>query len=419
MNCVARSALVLLVLCCCTISGCATIVKGSTQPLTVQTEPDGANCELTREGQTIGAINPTPGTVQIDKTKSDIEITCKKKGFSNAVVTVSSTFQSWTVGNILIGGLIGIAIDASSGAINEYPSSVELKLIPDKFTNAEDQEDFYDKWRMEVLRNSAKVKIAASKTCVKEQCDEVSKRIDKETELALAGIDANRNLRSNQGSPASPGNVSAPQMAAAPAATSQVTNPGQVGSLKSGDRWTYRLSDNARPVGKVVIEAAGVRGAQVLERITREDQKSFYAERNVDAGFNPIRFQEIVTLPGGFQLAEIAPYAPPDTEFQPGKKWQNIPGKFLMPHFGKQQILAEARVVGKESVRVPAGSFEATRIEVTGKVDSGWGTARITCNYWYSPQHMRTVKMNLEIVYSINVPKSMETYELVSFEPAH
>ena len=37
-----------------------------------------------------------------------------------------------TFGNILFGGIIGVAVDASSGAMNEYPSSVTVRLIPEE-----------------------------------------------------------------------------------------------------------------------------------------------------------------------------------------------------------------------------------------------------------------------------------------------
>lgn len=410
MNCVARWALALLVLCCFTITGCATIVKGSTQTLTVQTEPDGANCELTREGQTIGAINPTPGTVQIDKNKNDIEITCKKKGYSNAVVTVSSTFQSWTVGNILLGGLIGIAVDASSGAINEYPSSVELKLMPDKFSSTEDQEDFYEKWRMEVLRNSAKVKIAASKTCIKEQCDEVSKRIDKETELALAGIDANRSLRSK------------PAEAAVPVAQVPIQRNGTAASVtgtgKVGSRWKYKLTDVRRPAGVITVEVIEQRGKLINERITADGEKSFFAERSVDADFSPSRFQQTVTLPGGFQMTEISPYAAPNVEFRPGQTWKDISGRYLLQHIGNQQFLAELKVVGKETVRVPAGSFEAWKLEATSVNVWSGTTVRMKFTYWYAPEMSRTVKMMTETSTQVSANGvGKDIYELMSYEP--
>ena len=42
-----------------------------------------------------------------------------------------------TFGNILFGGIIGIAVDAASGAMHQYPDSVTITLIPDEFATAE------------------------------------------------------------------------------------------------------------------------------------------------------------------------------------------------------------------------------------------------------------------------------------------
>jgi len=41
------------------MAGCATIVKGTDQTVTVDTTPPGATCELKRDGQSIGVVNAT------------------------------------------------------------------------------------------------------------------------------------------------------------------------------------------------------------------------------------------------------------------------------------------------------------------------------------------------------------------------
>src|SRR4051812_18354510 len=260
----------LLVIAALLSSGCATIVKGSTQDLTINTDPTGANCDLSRSGIVIATVNPTPGLVQIKKDKNDIEVKCKKSGYAETSGNIPSNFEGWTVGNILIGGFIGIAIDYSSGALNKYEPELLVKLTPSKFASAEDKADFYDKWRSDVLQNSTKAKIAASKTCVKEQCDEIARRIDRETEQALAGIEANRNMRAKLASPesASAASPGTPQAPVAVKAESAVGSSERKGMPTAGDRWTYQLVDNSRVVGKIVIEAADVNGAQVKERIT-------------------------------------------------------------------------------------------------------------------------------------------------------
>jgi hypothetical protein len=34
------------------------------------------------------------------------------------------------VGNIIAGGIIGVGVDAATGAMNEYPKSIEVPMIP-------------------------------------------------------------------------------------------------------------------------------------------------------------------------------------------------------------------------------------------------------------------------------------------------
>jgi hypothetical protein len=191
------------------------------------------------------------------------------------------------------------------------------------------------------------------------------------------------------------------------------------GTPRTGDRWKYRLIDGKKIAGTVVVEIVDARGTLVTERITREDQKGFLAERKVVAGFNPVKFQDIVNLPGGYQLAEVAPYIPLGQEIPAGQHWQGLPVTLLLAGYGygKQQFQMEARVVGRESVRVPAGTFQAVRVEATGQKSMGSDRVKIICNYWYGPDSMRAVKMSLEIKYSNpSFTPIPESYELVSFE---
>jgi hypothetical protein len=394
-------------------SGCATIVKGSTQDLNINTDPVGANCDLSRAGVVIASVNPTPGSVQIKKDKNDIEVKCKKNGYAETSGRIPANFEGWTVGNVLFGGIIGIAVDYSSGALNSYEPELFVKLTPEKFASSEDKADFYEKWRTDVLQNSTKAKIAASKTCVKEQCDEISRRIDKETEQALAAIESNRNLRSSP-APSIP-SPSQPQVQVAPTTVQIAPASAKTGSLKTGDKWIYQLSDNSKPVGKIVIEATGVSSDQVRERITRDGWPGFVAEREVATTFSVLRFQDPVKLPGGYQFAEISPYAPPDVDIRQGQSWNDIQGTVFIMFFGTQRFLAQAKVIKKETIKVPAGTFDAWRIEAVSENQWTARTVRMKFTYWYSPDMARTVKMIMDVNPQTQAPV-LDSYELVSFE---
>jgi hypothetical protein len=112
------------------LCACATVVEGTSQSITINTEPQGAECHLNRKGKEIGAIAQTPGSVRIDKSGADITVTCTKDGYQETKVTSSSKFVGTTAGNIIAGGVIGIVVDAASGANYVYPDSVQVALAP-------------------------------------------------------------------------------------------------------------------------------------------------------------------------------------------------------------------------------------------------------------------------------------------------
>jgi hypothetical protein len=115
------------------VSGCATIIKGTTQDISVNTTPvGGADCTLVNSEGTWYLT--TPGTAKVHKTKTDLDITCKKDGYAPGHIVAISHFNGTTAGNILLGGVIGIGVDAASGADNEYdttPFTVPLGPLTD------------------------------------------------------------------------------------------------------------------------------------------------------------------------------------------------------------------------------------------------------------------------------------------------
>jgi S1-C subfamily serine protease len=192
------------------------------------------------------------------------------------------------------------------------------------------------------------------------------------------------------------------------------------GMPRTGDRWKYRLLDGRRVVGTVVVEIVDARGKVVNERITREGEKGFLAERSVVTGVDAAKVQDVVTLPGGYQLAELAPYVPLGQPMETEDSWHGLPVTLLLGGYGygKQKFQADARVTGREKVKVPAGTFDTVRVQLTSEKSIASDIVRVICNYWYSTESMRTVKMSLEIKYTNkSFQSNSEIYELASFEP--
>ena len=111
------------------LSACATIVKGTTQSISIKTPPvEGAKCTLVNTEGTW--FLTSPGSAVVHKTKNDLRVDCVKEGYENVSATVSPKFNNVTFGNIIAGGLIGVGVDAASGANYQYPPVYELPMIP-------------------------------------------------------------------------------------------------------------------------------------------------------------------------------------------------------------------------------------------------------------------------------------------------
>ena len=110
------------------LGACASIVEGTDQSIAVSSHPSGAACVLEREGSQIGVVNPTPGTVRIEKSTEDIMVRCSKPGHQDSIGVLVSEFEGMTAGNIIFGGVVGLAVDAGSGAMYYYPSSIRIDL---------------------------------------------------------------------------------------------------------------------------------------------------------------------------------------------------------------------------------------------------------------------------------------------------
>lgn len=127
------------------LGACSSIVEGTTQNVTVMSDPSGAKCTLNRPEGMVGVVHPTPGSVVVSKSKHNVSVMCEKEGYQSGAGVLSSSFQAMTIGNLLFGGIVGVAIDASSGAMNKYPDSVTVLLVPESFPSAQARDAYFDR----------------------------------------------------------------------------------------------------------------------------------------------------------------------------------------------------------------------------------------------------------------------------------
>lgn len=107
-------------------SGCASIVTGHTQSVSVETRAKqgqaipGASCKLTNNKGTWFVT--TPGSVSVSRSYDDMIVNCEKEGLDAGVASVKSSTKGMAFGNIVFGGIIGAGIDVASGAAYDYPT---------------------------------------------------------------------------------------------------------------------------------------------------------------------------------------------------------------------------------------------------------------------------------------------------------
>jgi hypothetical protein len=98
------------------INSCATIMKGTSQDISINSNPVSAKFVVKTTGGIEMFSGSTPGSVKLPKKKEYI-VTITMQGFKDANISITQSFESWTIGNVICGGIIGLIVDAANGAM--------------------------------------------------------------------------------------------------------------------------------------------------------------------------------------------------------------------------------------------------------------------------------------------------------------
>ncbi|MEM6782641.1 MAG: PEGA domain-containing protein [Bacteroidota bacterium] len=112
-----------------TVAGCASIVTGTTQTISVSSNIDGASIFLDEE-----LVGTTPFVGPVKKNGSTLRI--EADGYRSETYSLSKSLEPMFWGNIIIGGTLGSITDFSTGAAYQYaPAAYQVDL------QASDQSD--------------------------------------------------------------------------------------------------------------------------------------------------------------------------------------------------------------------------------------------------------------------------------------
>ena len=110
------------------MTGCASIVTGHNQSVSVATTPVyGATCSL-ENNKGKWYIPSTPGSVTVHRSYNDLHINCEKKGYRKSLKSIASSTKGMAFGNVLFGGVIGAGVDVASGAAYDYPTDIQVPM---------------------------------------------------------------------------------------------------------------------------------------------------------------------------------------------------------------------------------------------------------------------------------------------------
>ena len=126
------------------LSGCASIIQGTKQNVSINSSPSSGSVSL--NGQKIGI---TPMAAKLSRKGPNV-IKIELPGYLPHEMAFSRSVSGWVWGNIVFGGVIGLAIDAATGGI--------YKLTPDQ-VNAE-----MKKGNVSVVKNNGDMVLAFTMT---------------------------------------------------------------------------------------------------------------------------------------------------------------------------------------------------------------------------------------------------------------
>ncbi|MBJ6724924.1 hypothetical protein [Geomesophilobacter sediminis] len=118
------------------LTGCASIVSKSEWPVTIQSNPTGAKCVISKENGVSIQVGETPMTVTLSSSKgyfskAEYKLVCNKEGYQASEAEFKAHINGWYLGgNLVFGGLIGyLIVDPATGAMWRLDETTTVNLL--------------------------------------------------------------------------------------------------------------------------------------------------------------------------------------------------------------------------------------------------------------------------------------------------
>jgi len=133
-----RTTLVALIVSALALTACASIMHGTSQDVGISSTPTSAS--VTVDNATKGE---TPFVAKLSRKDNHI-IHIAADGFEPADLTLTRSTSGWVWGNLLFGGIIGLAVDAITGGLYKLsPEQLSATLTKQQASVAPTKDGFY------------------------------------------------------------------------------------------------------------------------------------------------------------------------------------------------------------------------------------------------------------------------------------
>lgn len=121
-----------------TLSSCATIMHGTRQSIGIASNPTNANVWVDKS-----YVGNTPIIVEMSRNNNHT-VTIHLEGYQPYEAIFSRQLSGWVFGNVIFGGIIGLAVDAISGGLYQLtPDQIQAELRSNHIAYSKTSKDSY------------------------------------------------------------------------------------------------------------------------------------------------------------------------------------------------------------------------------------------------------------------------------------
>jgi len=111
------------------VAGCATLVDGTRQQISLSSNAPNATCGITQNGAQIVAPAPVPATHTVERRPGNLIVTCQAPGYQPATQALVAGRNPLSVVGQMPVMVFGAAADGALGGLPEYQNQAYVHLV--------------------------------------------------------------------------------------------------------------------------------------------------------------------------------------------------------------------------------------------------------------------------------------------------